>query len=524
MAKDDLVGLLEAQERLTLFTGSDAKEVNAQMDISFRDMAGAVKEVSEAMEKGEMITTSMGRSTKHFTGRQVIAGEALAEVDTQIETVRKRMTHFQGVMLQAETRTAKLAIMMEIQAAQAREDTVAVRDLALNMAILGDVNASLTVTALKAAEAIAIQQVQMMNMGLGSQAAIRGVKAYFDTLEDTHAPQMFHDTLAKLNLKMEETTGASTESADAAKAIAEADTKAKEAALAREQAADLLSQAMGERAVVERDYAKAVATANELVMTAGLTEVEVSSLIMAAWKERGEALDEIQKKEDDAVAAAPDRLKAAGELLGGLSAITSSMLTRTASEIADAEERALSNAEGNLEEQEKIRARFDARRQEEMATGFAVQKGLAIASATVSGAQATIGALAPPPTGFGGPLGMIMAGVIAATTAAEIAVIASQQPAFHHGGVVGGDGDQAIMAQGGEVVLNRNAVAGLGGTAAANDLNRGGGGRAVIVQMTYKQKVFDQVVVDNLAKGGPLKSALSQATRRGRRGRVGGRL
>ena len=118
-----------------------------------------------------------------------------------------------------------------------------------------------------------------------------------------------------------------------------------------------------------------------------------------------------------------------------------------------------------------------------------------------------------------------MATAIAATTAAQIGIIANETPSFHQGGIVGGDGDRQITAQGGEVVLNRDAVAAMGGAAAANNLNRGGGmGGPLVVQMTYRNRVFDQMVLDNLAKGGPLKNALGRATRSGRRGRIGGRL
>mgnify|MGYP003147966996 CR=1 FL=1 len=81
------------------------------------------------------------------------------------------------------------------------------------------------------------------------------------------------------------------------------------------------------------------------------------------------------------------------------------------------------------------------------------------------------------------------------------------------------------MAQGGEVVLNRETVDSLGGPTLVDGLNEGGGfGSPVIIQMTYKQRVFDQVVIDNLAKGGPLKSAINDATTAGKRGRIGGLL
>ena len=149
------------------------------------------------------------------------------------------------------------------------------------------------------------------------------------------------------------------------------------------------------------------------------------------------------------------------------------------------------------------------------------QKALAIAQTTINGLVAGIKAFAD--------LGPIAGGIaslgIAASTAAAIAQISSQSiPTMHSGGLVGGIGDTPINAQGGEAVLNREAVAGLGAEG-VETLNSGGGvGGTVVVEMTYKQRVFDRVVIDNLRKGGPLSSALSNAERRGRRGRVGGML
>ena len=140
---------------------------------------------------------------------------------------------------------------------------------------------------------------------------------------------------------------------------------------------------------------------------------------------------------------------------------------------------------------------------------------------TINGLVAGIKAFAD----LGPVAGGIAAAGIAASTAAALAQIASQPvPTMHSGGLVGGIGDTPINAQGGEAVLNRAAVAGLGAEG-VEALNSGGGvGGTVVVEMTYKQRVFDRVVIDNLRKGGPLSSALSNAERRGRRGRVGGML
>ena len=149
------------------------------------------------------------------------------------------------------------------------------------------------------------------------------------------------------------------------------------------------------------------------------------------------------------------------------------------------------------------------------------QKALAIAQTTINGLVASIKAFAD----LGPVAGGIASAGIAMSTAAALAQIASQPiPKFHSGGIVGGIGDTPISAQGGEAVLNREAVAGIGADG-VEALNAGGAvGGTVVVEMTYKQRVFDRVVIDNLRKGGPLASAISSAERRGRRGRVGGIL
>lgn len=192
----------------------------------------------------------------------------------------------------------------------------------------------------------------------------------------------------------------------------------------------------------------------------------------------------------------------------------------------DAEEQqALKRAGDNMEAQEKIRETFDERRKSELQAAYKKKQALEIANAIISGASASIAALAAPPVGLGPVAGSFLIPAIAATTGLQIATIAQQNPSFHQGGIVGGMGDQTIRAQGGEVVLNRSTVAAMGGAQAADSLNGGAAaGGGVVVQMTYKQRVFDQVVVDNLAKGGPLRNALNRASTRGRRGRIGGRL
>ena len=350
----------------------------------------------------------------------------------------------------------------------------------------------------------------------------------------------------------------------------------------------MLAQADGEIAVIQERYRVAVKEINELVQTSGATEEEAARLLDKARKDRIEAVeayneslktseeeaadfvyekektrseqiqDEFEKREahlkeahkrelitngeffeqrkmaekrmNDELALlrneqAQQSIDNVGQFTGAFLDMINANIDAVTSKLDAEQEAALSRVEKGSEEAEKIEKEFEMKRRQALEASFKKRKQLEVANALVSGAGAVVAALAPAPVGLGPVAGAFLATAIAATTAAQIATIQNQNPKFHSGGIVGGDGDQPITAQGGEVVLSRDAVAQLGGPDAANSLNDGGMlGGTTVIQMTYKQKVFDQVVIDNLAKGGPLKNALNTATRRGRRGRVGGRL
>ena len=494
--------------------------------LTTRNISKAMKDMNAQAEKGIEIDRDAGLSSiRLFSGKKNIA-KALKLVRAEIENTQGMLSAYQGEVDGTARRTETLNLKLQIQAAQAREDTEAIRNLALSLAILEDVEARLAIAALKAAEATAILQAQMMNLGPATAASITAIKKLFDALEDDAAPVGFKTTLAQLNKKLKGTE-------DATDDVTTATKDATEAIWRGEEAADALAQARGRAAVIERDYAKAIATANELRASEAVSEEGLAELIAAAWDTRVAAVKEgeaeIQSEKDAALAKefedAQKKIDLAQSMTDQISSIISASMEKRASAIDADEANALAAAEGNSEKQEKIRQKFDKRRKSELSGLFKAQQATEIATTLMSGASAGIGALAPPPTGLGPVAGIPLAAFVAAATAAQIGLIASQQPAFHQGGIVGGQGDQSINAQGGEVVLNREAVAAMGGAAAANGLNQGGGGGGVIVvQNVYKQRVFDAVIADNLAKGGPLKSALNNATRTGRRGRVGGLL
>ena len=88
---------------------------------------------------------------------------------------------------------------------------------------------------------------------------------------------------------------------------------------------------------------------------------------------------------------------------------------------------------------------------------FIASQAAAIANTVIQGAMAAVGALAPPPFGLGVIGGSIAAAGIAATTAANVAIIASQKPSFNDtpgimqlpsgGGVTLAPGDYMMAAK-----------------------------------------------------------------------------
>jgi hypothetical protein len=144
---------------------------------------------------------------------------------------------------------------------------------------------------------------------------------------------------------------------------------------------------------------------------------------------------------------------------------------------------------------------------------FMVDKALKLAQATAAVALAAANALATPPAP-----NLFAAGLAAAAGAVQIAAIASQQPAFHAGGVVGAPDEMVARLRSGEAVLNPVARQTLG-DANIERLNAGQGvaSQGTAVQIVYKHKAFDYFVRDELRTRGTLGRALGAGPRAGQR-------
>jgi hypothetical protein len=109
-------------------------------------------------------------------------------------------------------------------------------------------------------------------------------------------------------------------------------------------------------------------------------------------------------------------------------------------------------------------------------------------------------------TGIGAAIAVPAVVALGAMQAA--AVLATPAPKFHSGGMA--PDETLITAQTGEAVLSRSGVAAAGGASGVNALNRGGGGREIVVVNQYRHRVFDSFIMDNLRRtGSPLAAAIS---------------
>ena len=153
--------------------------------------------------------------------------------------------------------------------------------------------------------------------------------------------------------------------------------------------------------------------------------------------------------------------------------------------------------------------RFGDENKKNAEIAFNVRKGIAISEVAINTATAITRALAE----LGPVAGGLASAAITATGAAQIALIASEEPKFHMGGMIGGSSlapdESRIIAKSGEAVLSSGTVQRLGGESGVNALENGGAMNPVVV-VTNPFKHYDRFV-----KGRRLMGLESQRTGRG---------
>ena len=153
--------------------------------------------------------------------------------------------------------------------------------------------------------------------------------------------------------------------------------------------------------------------------------------------------------------------------------------------------------------------RFGEQNKKNAEIAFNVRKGIALSEIAINTAIGITRALA-----LEGALGFVAASAIGAAGAAQAVLVASEEPKFHMGGLVGSGStlapdERRITAQTGEAVLSTNAVRRLGGSKGIQAIERGETPSPIVV-VTNPFKHYDRFV-----KGRKLMGLDSQNSGRG---------
>ena len=265
-------------------------------------------------------------------------------------------------------------------------------------------------------------------------------------------------------------------------------------ALTSEQAARAEAEAELARVAIREDVTQQLADLEDQRL-----EAEKQKRKQAAEEEKAQNEEMIAERRENAIR------------LAGYASEAFSMVSGLFEQSSERAQEALQSLEDQLvdgndtltqAEKEALKERIEAQRQAAMRS-FELQKTAKLAEATVSGAAAVVQALASSPP----PFNAIAAGLTAAATAAQLATIASAQPAFHSGGMVPDETQARLLT--GEAVLSRTGRSMIGDDQ-INRANAGmsGGSRPMVVVQQYRHRVYNDFIRDNLRIGGNLADAI----------------
>lgn len=253
-----------------------------------------------------------------------------------------------------------------------------------------------------------------------------------------------------------------------------------------------------EAARAEAEGARAAAAIREE------TAAKLDALEQAAHEKRLARLDEERTKREEEEAALAEAQAAAIE--NGV-ALVSEALASSADNQADILgklEAQLAAGEDTMtaSQKEALKERIAAQRQAAM-QAFSVNKAAKLAEATVNTAAAITQALASAPP----PFNLLNAGIAGAAGAVQVAAIASQQPAFHSGGMVPDEVPARLVA--GEAVLSR-----VGRNVIGDEQIRAANAgmqpmeRPLVVVQQYRHRIYNDFIRNDLRLGGNLASAI----------------
>jgi len=292
---------------------------------------------------------------------------------------------------------------------------------------------------------------------------------------------------------------------------------ARELAKIRQAAADAEAKRLDDEKEKQKEYYLSMASlANDAAQSISSALGDVADLFIEKWTS---ALDETRSKLDavsEGLAEIADAGINAGALTGD--ALTQAYLSGKVSldELSSAQQAQL---ETRLKAEQTYLAGVEAAQREAAMKAFNLSKAASVSSAIVAGALAVVQALATP---LVGPIAKaaLVAGVVA-TTGAQIATIAAEEPTFHSGGFV-----QAVAAgaapgrsyapdevstrlQTGEAVLSRVGRSMLGDEQIRR-ANRGVSATPVVnVTQVYDGQIIGKVVQDQIRSSSALRQSMS---------------
>jgi hypothetical protein len=314
-------------------------------------------------------------------------------------------------------------------------------------------------------------------------------------------------------IEANQAAGISTESLEAAR-VDLAKGTAKELEDLRKAAEAAEDKRLKDEAAKQKEHYLSMASlANDAAQDIAAALGDVAGLFLDKWTS---ALDATQEKLA-AVSAGLEELGAAGVNAGALTgdALTQAYLSGRVSldELSSAQQAQL---ETRLKAEETYLAGVQAAQRDAAIKAFALQKTAAVSQALIAGAVAVVQALAQ----LGPIAGGIAAVAIGATTAAQVATIAAEQPAFHSGGFVDavaagaapGRGyapdERSTRLQTGEAVLSRQGRAALGDDTIRR-ANRGEAAAPVVnVTQTYDGRIIGTVVQDQIKTNSSLRRTI----------------
>ena len=254
------------------------------------------------------------------------------------------------------------------------------------------------------------------------------------------------------------------------------------------ETADMARTPEEEAGIVERGLeAEVAATAAANAQIREIRQKEDEARDLEAKRELERQRD-IQRAAVDAVQSSLDIMT---QGFGDLYDNRAEIVTRLEEQLDRSEEYLTDDQRAELEKRIELQ-RSAARRAFEIAKAFKIGQAVINTFAGINEALAS----APPPVNF------ISAAAVGAAGFANVAAIASTQPAFHRGGMID---EMPINALRGEAVLSRQGRAVIGDET-INQANAGasvGGGSTVIYQV-YDRRILDRVAVSTIRAGGRL--------------------